>query len=425
MRPVVICEAPIVAERLRYDGPMRHVVGAVLIIAVVLALPTRDALGQFIRAPFMPSVPDEPKQTPPTVTPTLTLSEEFNDNVFLDNLKRRSDFVGAASPGLSFSLETPDYGLTTSYRLTAEFYARHPELDNTDRNDFTLEGFYRVTPDVTLALRDQFTSGLDTPSVTAEGVSTGRDLTFSNSAVGTLTWAIDRLTGIRLVGAHTLQRFESPAARNSDVYRAQLSADRTLTPALTGTASYEFAAFDIQHDPTMTYTHTPRFGLRYNLTDRLVARLGAGPTIAIGERPVRITPAVTASLEQTFSWGMATVLYDRAVGTAGGLGGTTDNQIISARLTLAAPVPGLFVELAPRYTIFESAVGRAIDIRAASVSFQASYQIASWLTAILSYSFFHQRQESPVPAADATTATEVDQSRVFFGLQIGYPVPLK
>jgi hypothetical protein len=396
----------------------------VLTVLAMLAAAAPDARAQFIRAPFAPPVPAEPRQEPPTLTPTFTVTEEFNDNVFLDNRMRRSDFVTGLSPGLDFATETARYRLAARYRFTAEFFARHEDLNNTDRHDFSLESFYRLSPRLTLALGDQFSSGPDTPQVSVDGIATGRELSFHNSVVGTLTWAADDRTGLRLVGVHTLQRFESSASKDSNVYRGQLTVDRVLAKPLTGTAGYEFAAFDIE-DERPTYTHTPRLGARYRFTESLEGRLGAGPTFAVREADTRVTPAVTASLEQQFSWGAVTVLYDRAVGTAGGLGGTTENQIFSARLEVTSLVPDLVVELGPRYLIVDSATNRRLDVRVLSVALQATYKVSSWLTAVLSYGWLRQRTETDIGAAGETIATDVDQNRVYFALQVGYPIRKK
>jgi hypothetical protein len=384
-----------------------------------------DAAAQFIRVPLRPPAPDLPKREPPTLTPSVTVTEEFNDNVFLDNRRRRSDFITAVAPGLDFAGETPDFRFAGRYRLTAEFYDRHSELDNTtDRHAANLEFFYRLTPRVTLAAADEFNSGPDTPLVSPEGVSTGRGLAFHNSVVGALTWALDANTGLRFVGAHTLERFDGVDAVDSDVYRAQGSFERVVVGKLTGIADYEFALFDVRGDP-QTQTHTPRLGMRYEIRQGLVARLSAGPTVALREDDTRVTPALTASLEQQLPGGLASVLYDRAVGTAGGLGGTTDNQLVSVRLLLPSLVEKLQFDVSGRYATFDSATGGTLEVRVASVALQATYRFTTWLSAMASYAWLRQRTRSGVGTHGEPLASEVDQNRILFGLEIGYPLHLK
>src|SRR5437879_2183989 len=50
--------------------------------------------------PFGPAFNPPVSNTPFNVTPTLSIREEYNDNVFLDNRNRRADFISALTPGV-------------------------------------------------------------------------------------------------------------------------------------------------------------------------------------------------------------------------------------------------------------------------------------------------------------------------------------
>jgi hypothetical protein len=113
--------------------------------------------------------------------------------------------------------------------------------------------------------------------------------------------------------------------------------------------------------------------------------------------------------------------YDRYIGTAGGLGGTTENQTITGTLEVTRFVRGLSVALAPRYAIIESDDDR-IDVRSFTLALQATYRITAWIAAVASYQFFQQRSDTVVLSATGTSlANDIDQNRVFLGLQVGYP----
>jgi hypothetical protein len=133
---------------------------------------------------------------------------------------------------------------------------------------------------------------------------------------------------------------------------------------------------------------------------------------------------VSASYRQRLPFGAVGLSYDRAIGTAGGLGGTTDNQLIAGYVDVITLTRGLVLQLLPRYSIVESPESNRIDIQSFTVALQATYRITSWMSLIGGYQFFHQRSDSTGLTTTSGTfiANDADQNRVFFGVQFGYPI---
>ena len=73
-------------------------------------LPPRNVL-DFLYAP--------PAQGPLTLTPSLAITEEFNDNVFLTHSNKRSDFITQFTPGLTLQAQQPGFQLLSSFNFTA------------------------------------------------------------------------------------------------------------------------------------------------------------------------------------------------------------------------------------------------------------------------------------------------------------------
>jgi predicted porin len=352
---------------------------------------------------------------PVVLTPSLTVTEEFNDNVFLDNRRKRSDFITGFTPGLSLTMESATYRLTAAGSFTAEVYAKETDLnDAASRQSATLDGLLRLSPRLTLTLVNVYSFDNNTNIASVEGISTGRTETSSNTLAPGIAYELDRLTTLRLRGAWSRQRFDSSASRDSDTYRIEPSLARRLTPRLTGTLGYEFAYFDVQLDDDTT-THTPRVGLDYRVTRTLTAAVQAGPQIATTDGDTSVNPSVRADLTQQFAWGWAGVSYDRGVATAGGLGGTTESDAVTAQVRVTTLLRGLVLGAGVRYARSESDDSR-IDVDAIGLNLQAAYQLTRWLSVVGAYTFFHQRN-------DGTRATaDVDQNRVFLGLQAAYPI---
>lgn len=392
------------------------------ILAVAVLSAAGAAQAQFIRRLPEPTDGQPPRRAPMTLTPTLTLSEEFNDNVFLDNDRKVWDFITGITPGLTFQVERPTYRISLSADATAEIFARESgQSDWLDRAGVLGEAVVRVDPRLTLTASETFIFSRDTFQVATESVSTGRDQSFSNALALGAAFQADQRTVLRAGGSWTAQRYEDEEQIDSDAYRLLAGVDRAFTARLTGIAEYEFDhfAFDRLDDVT---THTPRVGVTYAFTPTLTGSLRAGPTFEVTDGDTRLTPSVIASLRQRTSWGAVGFDYSHLVSTTGGLGGTSRNHSIGGLLEVSRWVRGLLVQVAPLVSIINR-VDVDEDIVSFTLPIQATYHLTRTIALVAGYQFFRQRSDaSTATSAGAAIAADVDQHRVFVGIQVGYPI---
>src|SRR5262249_5738505 len=73
-----------------------------IVAAVAVLTVAHPAFAQFLRPLTDPQGLQEPRKSPMTLTPSVTVSEEYNDNVFLDNTKKEWDMITRITPGVSF-----------------------------------------------------------------------------------------------------------------------------------------------------------------------------------------------------------------------------------------------------------------------------------------------------------------------------------
>ena len=86
---------------------------------------------------------------------------------------------------------------------------------------------------------------------------------------------------------------------------------------------------------------------------------------------------------------------------------------------------GLLIQAVPRWSRSTSTIGDAIDVDSFTLTLQARYEFTRYIAGVAGYTFFLQRSNSTVTtAAGAASATDVDQNRVFVGLQFGYPITI-
>src|SRR5207253_10038098 len=157
-----------------------------------------------------------PLRAPMTLTPTIGFLEEYNDNIFFNNANKQWDLVTSIVPGVVFDWENPNYHLIATYDFVARLYARVPERNSAfDRQDFTLDAFYRVNPQFAVSLLDgfRFTTGINV--LAPEGVVTGFDKSWSNTIKPGASLKLDQFTELRGSAAWTTTRFESKGQRDS------------------------------------------------------------------------------------------------------------------------------------------------------------------------------------------------------------------
>ena len=373
-----------------------------------------------------PSAGEGARRAPLTITPTLTITGEYNDNVFQDNSNKVSDFILGISPGVAVSVESSIYRLIGSYSFTSEIYADQTQLNDAfARHDLLVDGTYRVTPLLTLSLTESLIVANNTNLIAPESVSTGRTRSMSNVLSPGIAYQLTPRTTLRSRFTWTMLRYDTSNAFDSDTYAPEAFVDYALTPTLTLSGGYQFAFFDVDQQPGVS-THTPRVGVTYRITPNLTAAVNGGPSIQVPENgDTEVFPAVTAALQQRFSWGSVAIQYDHAIGTSGGLGGTTENQSLGAVVQVDRLVRGLIVQAVPRWSRSTSTIGDSVDVDSFTLTLQARYEFTRYIAGVAGYTFFMQRSNSVVTTPGGTAvATDIDQNRVFVGVQFGYPITI-
>jgi hypothetical protein len=355
-----------------------------------------------------------------TLTPTFTLSGEYNDNIFERNDDRKSDFIFGFTPGVTLSMQRPEYRLLAGYNNTSQIYTKETDLSGyANKHQFFADGFYLLSPRTRLTLAERFIYDEDTSSVSSDNVSSGRQNSLRNVAALGVQHELTELTTLRATFTQAHQSFfgnDDDGSRDSDTFRLLVGADHQFTARLRGIAEFDSAYFTVQGESD-AYTQRPRVGFDYRLTQTLSAGLVAGPSFFIRDSDLKVKPTVTAQLTQLFSFGAFRAGYDRSV-TAGTFG-LTNRHALFATLSVNRLVRNLLLEVTPRYTIsdFERADGGTDNgkTHVVNLDVRATYQLTQALALIGSYRFFHQQQ-------NGNSANDIDQNRVFFGVQYAFPI---
>src|SRR6266446_4155889 len=332
-----------------------------------------------------------PRRGGVTLTPSISVSEEYNDNILLNNQTRQWDLITGVTPAMTLYINRPSYRLSGGASLTGEVYQRESRFSDAFKSqNFVANGFYQAAPQLALTAFDSFARSRNTNLVASQSFATGRQESWSNTFGPGMTWQMTPQSSLNLSATYSLLRFEGAGSGiDSDTYALLSSLRHVITPRLTGIIGYGFTYLDLKGgEPSRT--HSPTLGFSYRLTPSLI--------------------------------GSASVQYTRAGGAAGGLGGTTETQTASGTLTLSTWQRGLLIVLSPVYTTAESVsrqqTGR-IDVKSLTLKLGVTYQVARFVNVFGGYTFFQQRAGG---ASSSSAEVDVDQNRVRFGLQFGYPI---
>jgi hypothetical protein len=366
------------------------------------------------------------------VTPTFTLSAEYSDNIFLTSRDRKSDVVVGLTPGVTLGIQRPSFRLLAGYNTRGEIF-----IDNSDLSDFGKEQnfftdlYYQLSPTVAFTLNDTFVFSRDSSRLTTGGVSTGRRDAWRNTLTPQLSWQATQTTSLSLLGSYSILRFsdtgETPIGetqtagdeRDSDTYRVALGASRRFTQRLSGSARFEVGYFDIQGEPT-ALTYTPTVGVNYDVTPTLQVYGGGGPSFVDRDGETSLFPAIRVGLSKAFKFGSVELGYDRSV--LAETIGLSDQQTVFASLVMPNLLRGLRLSFTPRYTIADTDIGdssRNTDnngtVKTFSLTLQATYQIARNISLIGSYTYYKE-------TSSERNVGDIDQNRVFLGVQYAFPI---
>jgi hypothetical protein len=353
-----------------------------------------------------------------SITPSFTLSGEFNDNVFLSSSKT-SDFSIGFTPGVTVGIQRPRYRLLAGYNVSGQVFLNESDLNGFgNQQQFFADLAYHIAPGLSFAVSDQFVMDRESNAVSTSGVSAGRRDAWRNTITPRLRWQATPSTGLGLFASYTVVRYDDSAetgrrGRDTDTYRMGFDIDHRFTARLTGTLGLNAAYLDVQdQSAARTYTLSP--GLIYDVTQTLRASLSAGPTLIDRDGDQEISPFVSATIVKTFQFGSLRISYTRAV-TAETVG-VAERQTISGALTVPTLLRGLRLSFVPQYSIIDQDLGGqdGDQLKILTMNLRGIYQIARNISLIGSYTFY---QETTDRRND-----DIDQNRVFLGIQYAFPI---
>ena len=214
-----------------------------------------------------------------SVTPSVTLSEEYTDNVFDSNQGKKSDFITRARPGLSASYQAPLWDWDLNYAYDYRYYAKGSQKDDWSQNCVMTGLVKPVDQTLFLAVSDTYQRvSLD---VTRD---TSKETLFQNQSdqnVGTVSpYLVLRPAKTVMVKAgyrYINTWYKDPRAISQQSHGGFLDTSYELTPRFFATAGYSITREESETAGSNLTRQEAYLGPRYEYAEKsfIFARGGA------------------------------------------------------------------------------------------------------------------------------------------------------
>lgn len=370
------------------------------------------------------------------VTPSISLDQTYDSNVFNTNGNEKEDFILRATPALTFSVKMPETTLNLRSSLTLDRYYKYTELNSAnsaislaiDATPIKLTPRFSMVPSAHyVEARNSFRRNqlvpsddpLIPPSIASE-TATRKSRDFGGAL--RVSYLVTPNTDFSVAGGFSKRQFLDNVATGGDVDSRVVNGDSILTYKFTplfssgfffSTASNTFENGRDSRSYSGGLTGTYLFSPAMTMT----ARAGASRAKETGAAglPDRTTTSPSGSLSVTYAQREFRASLTGSMGQSGGgsFGLTTQRQSVGISLAdrfakdWTADLSGNFQE----NRSLDAAASE--DLTSASGTAGIGYQPATWATIRLSGTAFRQWSNGSV-------GTDLTRYSAFLGLTLSH-----
>jgi hypothetical protein len=341
------------------------------------------------------------------ITPSLSVAEEYDDNVFVSTTNKQWDFITRFTPGVQVGYRSEPFTLLATSSVDSEIYARNSELDDVAvRKRATLDVKYLPFHLLTLGLDvSYFTTQTPSELVPTTGLQLGRAKATEFNATPWVGYQLTALDYAFASYSYIHDTFEG--GTSNTIHRVKLGYTRQVTARDAVSVNYRLHVFENEGSPT-TITNTPTLAWTRQLTPNTVLTLEGGPRFVDDGS---VEPEAHGHIEHFFKYAKIGVDFVRSEAVVVGRPGKVELQNVTGLLEFE-PLKLLKVRFEPGY--YKTFGGVDPTARVYGFLLSAFYPIQSWLTGRLNYRFAYQDQ----------AGTTLPHNIVTLSLDASYPIRL-
>jgi len=341
-----------------------------------------------------------------TITPSLTVSERYESNVFFRGEGREEeDFITTVSPLFDVLYDFKKNYIKGFYNFNSNFYSRNPEL-NFMGHTGKIEMRTEFSQNLSISVSDTLSYTPDSLSAVGTGIQTSRTDIISNTTSASAGYIISNLTSLNLTISDRILEFDEPSLVDTRTDSASLSLDYSASPSRTVSATYTYVKF--LFNSADAETHSLRLGISEKLSPTLSFEVSGGASyIPSGDN--NYNWIIQSNLAKSFQKGTLSLGYTRNITNTSGL---TEETSVSERASA-----GLSYILSKSFNITingglsknRSEPSGSVDITSYSAEIAGWWQSYSWMRVGAGYSRFEQW-------AEGTMGENVSRDQVFLSV---------
>lgn len=372
-------------------------------------------------------------------TPSLAVSERFEDNVRSSSTNKEADFATVVSPTVAFIARGREVDVSGSWgsQITRFMKATNSNLNRVNSlggavlDAGTVTG--RVVRGLGLKVTEHYAYTQELPEFTqfgqtqeqaSGGVQTGRTTTFINTFGVTAPYVLSERA--QMTGSYTnsIRRFSSGSTLAGSNSTLVSSTSHTLvgggsyavTPQTALLSNYSFSRFSFGGGEIVE-THALDAGFRRQfLADLLVDATVGGTYLPSLDR---LTPNFNAGLTKKFSTTDVGARFTRSVFNSGGLAAQVSTREILTGSVTHRLTRAMTATVSGNYATTKSVGLRTVDIASYNLVPAVHYSLTRWATLTASYMYFHQKSERLT--ASNLTGSEFARNTVTVGVTVTWP----
>ncbi len=320
---------------------------------------------------------------------SLSLSEEYNDNIFLEHSSRDSDFVTYISPAIGLSIRSVNSVLRLGYSTSFSFYGSHPEL-NEPAHNFTANGNFTLSNKLSLTLTDTYVKSSEISDIRAIpdiGPITGRIERRLHTISSNISYRLrDNLSYI--IGAsYSDTDYKESGFNEVKTYSGNMGLSYRHSERTSLSANARYTKYDYRPSSDAT-GQDYSLGITYLITPTLTLGLTGGATTTKIEDTGESDTGFSGGVELTkrLARGEAALSFRQAVIAGVETGTPLRDQTVSLRLT--RPLTNqLAASISASYSNFKSIETNDYDTNETLLSTNLTYSFMPWASLALSYSY--------------------------------------
>ena len=311
---------------------------------------------------------------------SLSLSEEYNDNIYLSHTDRIDDFITYIKPGIGLSIKSVTSELKLSYSPTFSYYKSNEDLNETSHS-FMANGNFTLSNRLSLTLMDNFVKSSEISDIIAipdVGPITKRSELTYNIVSGNISYRLSENLTYRLGAFYFYTDYKEPGFTEVKAYSGNMGLDYRLSENTTLSANAAYTKYDYRPESDATeqaYT----LGVSYKLTPTFTIGLTGGATITkiedTGKSDTGFIGGVT--LTKKFEKGQAVLSYMQSVIAGTQTGVPTRDQTVS--LSLARTLTNKWAaSLSASYSKYKSIETNDVDTDDTLFTAGLTYNFTPW-----------------------------------------------